>query len=102
MSKLIELFEHLDPGPENRRGILRRLYTIWINLWTEDNFYKTIIEVLDSEDSHRRGELFGDMSDFVQEEIVRRCIETDADWARTMDAHVNACIVTEFIRNLSY
>ena len=93
MCALIELFERLDPGPEHRRRMLRKVYLISINAWTEDIYYDTIIKVLDSQSPHRRGELFRDMSEPRREEIVRRCTATDADWARTMDADVNACIV---------
>ena len=93
MCTLIELFERLDPGAEHRRRMLRKVYIISINAWTEDIYYDTIIKVLDSQSPHRRGELFRDMSEPRREEIVRRCTATDADWARTMDADVNACIV---------
>jgi hypothetical protein len=93
MCALIELFERLHRNVPNRRIVLRKVYIISINAWTEDIFYETIIKVLDSQGPHRRGELFMDMSEHPREEIVRRCTATDADWARTMDADVNACIV---------
>ena len=92
MCTLIELFERLDPDPEHRRRTLRKVCLISINVWTEDIFYDTIIKVLDSQGPHRCGELFGDMSKYRQEEIVRRCRATSAAQQEAVAAALNVCI----------